>query len=48
MGGRNKICIRYVAENLKERGDLRHVVEGTQTLKILGCGVDLYDSGWKN
>jgi hypothetical protein len=27
---------------------LRHVVEGTQTLKILGCGVDLYDSGWKN
>jgi len=32
MGGRNKICIRYVAENLKGRSDLRHVEEDTHTL----------------
>jgi hypothetical protein len=32
MGGRNKICLRNVVENLQGGGNLRHVEEVTQTL----------------
>ena len=32
MDGRNRICLRNVAENLKGRGDLRHVEEDKQVL----------------
>jgi len=32
MGGRNNLCLRNLAENMKGRADLRHVEEYTQTL----------------